>query len=48
MAGSVPGARIGSRLTVGASDRTIRRRTGLFPAVLALVHGGVRAASWVS
>ena len=47
MAGTIPGAQIGSRITIGASDRTIRLLFGLFLAGLALVYGGAELASWV-
>jgi uncharacterized membrane protein YfcA len=39
MVGVVPGAQIGARITVGASDRTVRTLAGLFFVVLALVYG---------
>ena len=39
MVGVVPGARLGSRLTVGASDRTIRMVFGTVIGVLAVVYG---------
>jgi uncharacterized membrane protein YfcA len=48
MAGTIPGAQIGSRITIGASDRTIRLLFGVFLAALALVYGGAELASWVS
>ena len=38
--GVVPGARVGSRITVGASDRAIRLLFGGLVLVLALVYGG--------
>jgi uncharacterized membrane protein YfcA len=37
--GVVPGAQIGARITVGASDKTVRTLAGLFFVVLALVYG---------
>jgi uncharacterized membrane protein YfcA len=37
--GSVPGAQVGSRLTLGASDHTVRVAFGLFLVVLAVVYG---------
>jgi uncharacterized membrane protein YfcA len=37
--GVVPGAQIGARITVGASDRTVRTLAGLFFVALALVYG---------
>jgi len=39
MLGVVPGARVGSRLTVGSSDRTIRLAFGALILVLAVVYG---------
>jgi uncharacterized membrane protein YfcA len=48
MAGTIPGAQIGSRITIGASDRTIRLLFGLFLAVLAVIYGGAELASWAS
>jgi hypothetical protein len=38
--GVVPGARIGSRITVGSSDSTVRVMLGTFFIVLAFVYGG--------
>lgn len=38
--GVVPGARLGSHVTVGTSDRTLRLLCGLFFVVLALAYGG--------
>jgi len=40
MIGVVPGARVGSRITVGSSDRTIRLLFGSLILVLAVVYGG--------
>lgn len=37
--GVVPGARLGSRLTVGASERTVRLAFGVVIGVLAVVYG---------
>jgi uncharacterized membrane protein YfcA len=37
--GVVPGAQIGSRVTVGASDKTVRTMAGVFFVVLAIVYG---------
>jgi uncharacterized membrane protein YfcA len=37
--GVVPGAQIGARITVGASDRAVRTLAGLFFVALALVYG---------
>lgn len=39
MVGVVPGARIGAHLTIGASERTVRRLFGVLIVVLALVYG---------
>ena len=39
MVGTVPGAQIGSRITVGASDKTVRTMAGVFFVVLAIVYG---------
>lgn len=39
MVGVVPGARIGARLTIGASERTVRRLFGVMIVVLAVVYG---------
>jgi uncharacterized membrane protein YfcA len=38
--GVVPGAQIGSRITVGARDKTLRTMAGVFFVVLAIVYGG--------
>jgi uncharacterized protein len=38
--GAVPGAQVGSRLTIGAPDRTVRVLFGIFLMVLAAVYGG--------
>lgn len=37
--GAVPGARLGARLTLRYSDRSVRRIFGLFIVVLAIVYG---------
>ena len=37
--GVVPGAQIGSRITVGASEKTVRTMAGIFFVVLAVVYG---------
>jgi hypothetical protein len=39
MVGVVPGARVGARLTIGSSDRTIRLLFGALVVVLAIVYG---------
>jgi uncharacterized protein len=38
--GVIPGAQVGSRFTIGASDRTVRVLFGGFLFVLACVYGG--------
>jgi uncharacterized protein len=38
--GAVPGAQVGSRLTIGAPDRTVRTLFGILLVVLAVVYGG--------
>lgn len=45
MVGVVPGARLGARLTLRHSDRTVRRLFGLLVIVLALVYGGSELAA---
>lgn len=45
MVGVVPGARLGARLTLRQSDRTVRRLFGLLVIVLALVYGGSELAA---
>ena len=47
VAGTVPGAQIGSKITLGASDRTIQTLFGLFLTVLALVYGTVEASAFL-
>jgi uncharacterized membrane protein YfcA len=37
--GVVPGAQVGARITVGASDRAVRTLAGLFFVALALIYG---------
>ncbi len=39
MLGVVPGARVGSRITVGSSDRTVRLMFGALVLILAIVYG---------
>jgi uncharacterized membrane protein YfcA len=39
--GTVPGAQIGARVTVGASERTVRTLAGLFFVTLAVVYGTI-------
>ncbi|MFZ4518458.1 MAG: sulfite exporter TauE/SafE family protein [Microthrixaceae bacterium] len=45
MVGVVPGARVGAHITVGASDRTIRRAFGVLIVIVALIYGGTEAAA---
>lgn len=45
MVGVVPGARLGARLTLRQSDRSVRRLFGLLVIVLALVYGGSELAA---
>lgn len=45
MIGVVPGARLGARLTVRHSDRTVRRLFGLLVVVLAVVYGSSELAA---
>ncbi len=44
--GVVPGAQIGSRITVGASDKTVRTMAGVFFVVLAIVYGTSEILAW--
>ncbi len=48
MAGVVPGAQVGAKLTVAASDRTIRILFGLLIVVLAIVYGATEARGLIS
>ncbi len=45
MVGVVPGARLGARLTLRQSDRSVRRLFGILVIVLALVYGGSELAA---
>jgi hypothetical protein len=45
MVGSVPGAQLGSHLTLGSSERTIRVLFGGFLVVLAVVYGSAELAA---
>ncbi len=45
VAGSVPGAQIGSRITIGTADRTVRLLFGGFLTLLALVYGAAELAA---
>jgi uncharacterized membrane protein YfcA len=48
MLGVVPGAQLGARMTIGASERTIRRLFGALVVVLALVYGGTELVALLS
>ena len=48
MVGVVPGARLGSKVAIAASDRTIRLAFGIFLVVLAVGYGGSELVSLVS
>jgi len=48
MAGTIPGAQLGSRITIGTSDRTVRLLFGVFLTVLALVYGAAEIAAFGS
>jgi uncharacterized membrane protein YfcA len=48
MAGTVPGAQLGSKITIGTADRTVRLLFGVFLTVLALVYGGAELAAFRS
>ncbi|MBU6215411.1 MAG: sulfite exporter TauE/SafE family protein [Acidobacteria bacterium] len=43
--GVVPGARVGARITIGASDRSVRRWFGILVVVLAVVYGVAEASA---
>ncbi|MFZ4433620.1 MAG: sulfite exporter TauE/SafE family protein [Microthrixaceae bacterium] len=43
--GVVPGARVGARITIGASDRSVRRWFGVLVVVLAVVYGVAEASA---
>lgn len=45
MLGVVPGAQLGARLTIGASERTVRRLFGALVVVLAVLYGGTELAA---
>jgi uncharacterized protein len=45
--GVVPGAQVGSRFTIGASERTVRLLFGAFLVVLAAVYGGTELVAIV-
>ena len=40
MLGVVPGAQVGARLTIGASEQTVRRWFGVLVIVVACIYGG--------
>lgn len=46
--GVVPGAQVGARLTIAASDRTVRALFGLLIVVLAVVYGVTEARGLIS
>ncbi len=45
MLGVVPGAQVGARLTIGASEQAVRRWFGILVIVVALIYGGTELAS---
>jgi uncharacterized protein len=47
-AGAVPGAQVGSKITMGATDRHLRLGFGGFVVVLAVVYGTAEILSWSS
>jgi uncharacterized membrane protein YfcA len=47
-AGAVPGAQLGSKITMGATDRHLRLGFGAFVVVLAVVYGTAEILSWSS
>jgi uncharacterized membrane protein YfcA len=47
-AGAVPGAQLGSKITMGATDRHLRIGFGAFVVVLAVVYGTAEILSWSS
>jgi uncharacterized protein len=44
-AGAVPGAQIGSKITLGATDRMVKLLFGLFLTALAVIYGGAELAA---
>lgn len=44
--GTVPGAQIGSHITVGASERAVRSLAGAFFVALAVIYGGSELLAW--
>lgn len=47
-AGAVPGAQVGSKITMGATDRHLRLGFGAFVVVLAIAFGASEILSWTS
>lgn len=47
-AGTVPGAGVGSRITVASSERTVRRALGVFFMGIALLYGGLELRAIVA
>jgi uncharacterized membrane protein YfcA len=45
MLGVVPGAQVGARLTIGASEQSVRRWFGILVIVVAVIYGGTELAS---
>jgi uncharacterized membrane protein YfcA len=45
MLGVVPGAQLGARMTIGASERTLRRAFGLLVVVLAVAYGATELSA---
>lgn len=45
MVGVVPGAQVGARLTIGASEEAVRRWFGLLVIVVACIYGGTELAA---
>lgn len=48
VAGVIPGAQLGARVTVGSSERTVRRLAGGFFVAMAVLYGGGELVSLVS
>ena len=45
MVGVVPGAQLGARITIGASERSVRRWFGVLVIVVAFIYGGTELAA---
>lgn len=45
MLGVVPGAQVGARLTIGASEQSVRRWFGILVIVVAFIYGGTELAA---